>query len=424
MKIDTQALSQAIEEASVLSNKRNWSKQDERRNAFLLSKISALKAGISSQRFEQEHLNEVERENGLPLTNFDGGLTEEQHIEARGWQQFLKHSRKAGGNHERRDMQEGAAAAISRIGTYTSLGYFVPTGWNDSLVTSMAAHDFLWDEDSVSFFRTPTGAPLPLPIASDTENVATITGEAGSLNSTNIANTSHVTLGAYSFSSPRLVVSQESFQDLTGALSVQKIFRRFAADRLARGVGKYLVNGTGSGQPLGLLQALQNLNVPFITAAGSSSNTGGAETGANSLGTQDFANAFDSLDPAYLASDKVAWALNLKTLGTLMTVLDKYGRPIIDFVNGARTILGIPIKICPSLPNIGASNTPVVLGDWSYFATRLIFDEKTGIQVFREAPGLVEQGNVGLKVFARADCNILWNDTNSPCPFVPIVNHS
>jgi hypothetical protein len=37
---------------------------------------------------------------------------------------------------------------------------------------------------------------------------------------------------------------------------------------------------------------------------------------------------------------------------------------------GQPFILEIPVKISPSMPNIGASTTPVVLLDGTYWATR------------------------------------------------------
>jgi HK97 family phage major capsid protein len=416
MKIDTQALANHIQEASQLSNKRNWTKQDERRNAYLLSAISALKAGASLQSIEQNRLNEIAIENGLPTTNFDG-LTAEQESEARGWSALMKHSPRPG--RERRDMQEGAAAAIARIGTYTGLGYFVPTGFFDGLFTAMAAHDFLFNPADVTFLKTQNGIPIPVPVASDIENVATLTSEAPtSIASTDIASTDHVTLGAYSFQTPRFVASIESEQDLVGSLTVKQLFQRFAADRLARGIGKYLVNGSGSGEPTGLYTALANCGAPIIHASGANANSGnGGDTSVNSLGTQDFANAFAAIDSAYLASDKIAWAMNMKTLGKLMSQLDKNGRPV--FTDSTQ-ILNIPIKICPSMEDIGASQIPVVLGDWSYFATRFAYDDNAGIAVYREAPGLIENGNVGLRCFGRADSNFLYTDKSAPSPFIQI----
>jgi HK97 family phage major capsid protein len=87
---------------------------------------------------------------------------------------------------------------------------------------------------------------------------------------------------------------------------------------------------------------------------------------------------------------------------------------------GQPFILEIPVKISPSMPNIGASTTPVVLLDGTYWATRLVVDDEIGLQVYREAPALVEQGNVGLGCFCRAGGVLLYNDVSSPAPGVII----
>jgi hypothetical protein len=47
-----------------------------------------------------------------------------------------------------------------------------------------------------------------------------------------------------------------------------------------------------------------------------------------------------------------------------------------------------------------------------------------GVKVFTEAPGLIEQGEVGLRSFARADGKLLYTDTSAPSPFVLLANHS
>jgi HK97 family phage major capsid protein len=96
----------------------------------------------------------------------------------------------------------------------------------------------------------------------------------------------------------------------------------------------------------------------------------------------------------------------------------------VQWVDGEPFIYGVPVKICPSMDNIGAANTLVVLGDGTYWCTRLVTDEDAGIRVYSEATGLVEYGNVGLSCFVRADGDLLYTDTNSPAPFTYIRNQS
>jgi HK97 family phage major capsid protein len=118
--------------------------------------------------------------------------------------------------------------------------------------------------------------------------------------------------------------------------------------------------------------------------------------------------------------------MNHKTLATVSGIVNKFGDQLnlVKYVDGKPFIYGVPVKICPSMDNIGVSNVPVVLGDLSYWATRLIVDDIAGIKVFTEAPGLVENGNVGLRTFVRAHGALLFTDTGSPSPFVYIRNHS
>jgi HK97 family phage major capsid protein len=398
MTIDLNSLSSLTYESLELTRKKGeWTKRDSQKAALLSSMISAIKSGAN-------------------LSDLQSRSPENQLLEARAWQSFV----------ERRDMVEGAPM-LSHIGTYSGLGYFVPTGFYPKLFAAMGAHDFLFNDEDCTVIKTDDGRPMTVPVAGDIENVATLTSEAGSRSSVDFASVAHVELGSYSFSSPRFVASQEAFQDVSQALSVVSTFRQFCADRIARGVSAYLVTGTGTGQPKGLLQSLSNLGVPVVTSAGSAVNDGSANTGANSLGSPDFANALADLDSAYLSSDKLAWGMNKRTLATLKALTDKVGRPLklVEGKVGEETILGVPVKISPSFQNIGASNVPVVLGDYSYWVTRIVNTEKDlGITVIQEADGLVENGKIGLVAFFRADGALAYTDTSSPCPFVPIQNHS
>ncbi len=412
--INTQELSGLLQEAGALSNKPNWTKQEERRNAFLLSAIAAVKAGASLADVNQDYLNAEEKRMGLPVTASHPFLTREQEAEARGWKAFV----------EKRDMTSGSI--IPRLGTYTGLGNFVPTEFFAELYKAMAWYDVLFDADTCTVIKSTNGRPITVPVAGDIENVATVVGESASRSSVDISSLGHGVLGAYSYSTPRLVVSNESFDDLDSTLNVVNLFRTFSADRLSRGIGKDLVTGNGSSKPLGLIPSLEALSIAPVAAVGASGNTGGAETGANSLGSLDFQAAYAALDEAYVASPKCAWLMNKKTLANVAGIVNKFGDQLnlVKYVDGKPFIYGIPVKIAPSMDSIGASNVPVVLGDFSYWATRLVIDDNARIQVYTEAPGLIENGNIGLGTFARADGELLYSDVSSPSPFVYIRNHS
>jgi HK97 family phage major capsid protein len=414
--IDTKGLSLLIQEASALSNKPRWTSQDEKRNAFLLSAISAVKAGATLEEVDTEHLNEIRRANGVEVKVVKSNRRE---AEVRGWREAAEKS-----SIERRDMGEGAPM-INHIGTYTGLGYFVPTDFFPQVFAAMKAHDALFDAENVTFISSTNGRPLPIPTYDDTEIVASVVSEAGLQSSVDIDATSQTVLGAYSYSTPRFVCSMEALQDTEAGISVIDLFKQFSADRLARGIGADLVTGSGINKPLGLVPAIEALGVTPVVASGSSPNTGGIETGANSLGSADFSAALGNLDRAYFGP-KTAWLMNQQTLSKVSGITDKYGNilQLVKYVDGVPTIFGIPVKICPTMDNIGVSNVPVVLGDLSYWATRLVVDGTSGIRVFREAPGLVENGQVAFRTFVRAHGALLYSGVAAQSPFTYIRNFS
>jgi HK97 family phage major capsid protein len=318
---------------------------------------------------------------------------------------------------------------INHVGTYSQMGYFVPDGFYPQLFAALKAADPLFNDGDVTVIHDTTGRPLPIPVASDVENIAVVVGEHDQSNTeVDIASVSQKVLGAYSYITPRMVVSLEAFQDLPASFSAVSLFKRFVYDRVARGVSADMLNGNGVGKTLGLLPSLEALGTVPVVASGAFAV--GEDfpdyTAANSIGPQDLANLLAALDPAYLASPKCAWLMNNSTLGFLNGLTDTIGRPIeiVKYFNGTPSIYGIPVKVSPSMPGIGVSQTPVILGALDYWITRLVVGEDSGIQVFSEAPGLAENGAVALRFFIRADGTLAFNDVNAPAPMVMLRNHS
>ena len=416
MSVDTKGLALLIQEASTLSKKARLDKQEERRNAWLLASISALKqGGVTLAELDEEYVNSRADQPGMKTVQLSKPTAAQ--VEARMYQSFVRG--------ERRDMAEGSPLT-GQIGTYTGLGRFVPTDFYPQVFAAMKAADALFNDASVTVINSKNGQPLPIPTAGDTENTASVVSEAGSQTSVDINATGHLVLGAYSYASDRYVVSAEAFEDVDNAISITGLMKKFFADKLARGIGKDLVNGTGGGvKPLGLIPALEAIGAPIVTAAGSSANDGSVLNGANSIGSDDLKNAISDLDSAYI-NDNTAWLMNQKTLAALSGQLTKYGQilDLVKYIDGVPTIFGIRVAICPSMDNIGVSKVPVVLGDLSYWATRLVVDDAAGLVVYREAPGLVENGNIGIRCFCRADGGLLYTDASSPSPFVLVRNHS
>jgi len=419
MSIDIKSLNSFLKEYNELSAKPNHNASERNRMAFLQTAVAAIRSGASIEEINQEWREDAARRGGIKLP----ATPEQPSIEARGWKSYVE-------NPERRDVE---GDPIARIGTYTGLGFFVPNAWRDEAVWAMKAHDVLFDEDAVTMIKSVTSAPLPIPTPSDVESVASVVGEGGSQTETDIAVPAQVVLGGYSYKTPRYQASIEAMRDLEQNLSVVNLFNKFSADRLARGIGHDLLVGDGASKPLGLVTSLVANTAPVVTATGSAANTGGSEAGYNSLGSADFASAIQLLDAAYLNSSKVAFLMNRKTLATLEALVDKVGRPLglvrYEDEDGKCQpyIYGVPVKICPSMDSIGNGSGvkyPVVLGDLSYWATRIVMGEMSGVQVYKEAPGLVENGLIGLRSYLQADGAVLYDDwgNTAQSPFVLIKN--
>jgi HK97 family phage major capsid protein len=414
MSINLKDLNLLLGEYNTLTNKLRMTKQDEQRCAYLQTAIAAVKSGVSLRDVDAQFHNERARANGLPEVNFATQSAAEK--EARGYQEFVQRG-------EVRGMTEGSTAA--QIGTYSSFGYFVPTDFFPQVFAAMKAADALFNDSAVTLIKSKNGRPLPIPVAGDTEHTASVVSEAATRTTVDLSSTGHVTLGAYSYSSDQFIVSAEAFDDVDGAISITGLLKKFFADKIARGIGKDLVNGNGSGKTLGLIPSLIAVGAPIVTASGSSANDGSILTGSNSIGSDDLQAALQTLDSAYL-NPNAAWLMNSKTLATLSGQKDKYGNIVrlVEYIDGVPTIFGIRVAICPSMDNIGASKVPVVLGDMSYWATRLVTDDSSGLRVYTEAPGLAENGNIGIGCFVRADGGLLYTDASSPSPFVLVRNFS
>ena len=420
MKIDTKGLAILLDEANTLSNKATWSPQDERRNSYLLSAISAVKNGASLADVDQDRLNEVSRKHGLPQVRINPTrLTSEQRSKVEAWQTFVEVG-------EKRTANETQGNILARIGTYSGLGFFVPTEFVSDVFAAQAAHDALLDEENVTYLETENGRVAQVPTYGDIEAEATQVDEAGdtSSNETNLSVPGHVNVGVYSFRSPLWRVPIEVVQDVEAMGGAIEMFKQFAADRIARGVGKKLVNGNGSGTILGLVPALYALGVTPTSAEGSSANTGGTETGANSIGSKDVASLYFSVNEAYRNNPKTAFFMNDSTRAYLSGIVNKMGSPLVHWQGPEAFIFWKPIKVSPGMDSIGASNTPVVFGDGSYWLTRCVHDEGMYVQLYKEAAGLIEKGLVGFRMYARYGGSLLYNDKNSPAPFGVLQNAS
>lgn len=171
--------------------------------------------------------------------------------------------------------------------------------------------------------------------------------------------------------------------------------------RIARGLGANLIAGLLADSDLG------------ATAAGDPVANGA--NGQNSIGYADLLALRKSINPAYRASGKSWFLMNDDTLTALDALTDKNLRPLLHpvYVGSQRMLLGYPVGICPSMPDIGSGQKPILFGATGYHVIRLVTGESRLVRLF-EAPGFVEHLSVGFKSYLRANGMLLLADAGSP----------
>jgi HK97 family phage major capsid protein len=424
MAIDRKGLALLIGQATELANKTTrLTPQEEKRFSLLQSQISILKTGeVSLADLDQEDMNDLSRQTGLPHVNVK---TSETRSKMEAWQMVLKLAS------EKRTANETQGSIIARIGTYSGLGQFVPTEFVKETYAAMAAHDAFLDQDAVSMMDSTTGRVTEIPTYGDIENVAVVVNESADTSSSeaNISAPGKADSVVYSYRSPLWRLPIEVMQDVEAMGTAVNLFKAFAADRIARGAARDLVNGNGTGKPLGIVPALLAAGVTPVTALGSAANSGGSEDATNSIGSKDIANLYYSVNEAYRSQPKAAFFMNDSTRTYLAQLVNKEGLPLVQWQGTDAFIFGKPVRISPSMQSIGAGNTPVLFGDGAYWLSRNVVDNsgdesRDYVQIVKEAAGLIEKGLVGLRMFCRWGGSLLYTDANSPAPFGMLTNHT
>lgn len=413
-------LREAMAEADRLTKRPTSTPQDRNRFNFLIAKIAVLRSGAASaEDLRWNQVNRAAAEMGMPITvKVPGILTDEQKAESRMWAEFVKT-----GKVEYRDEGTGNPAASflqGNMGTFVPLDFF-----RQYLPVALRQYDPLFDPDIVSYLETEHGRPIQVPNASAIDTVADVVSESAGSSEADYDDAGQVIVGGFTYRTPLWRISMESFQDLDASYIATEMFKRWASQRIALGAGADLAVGNGVGRPLGLVTALIANSGQAVgrTATGSASNTGLSETGANSVGSDDLNALFYSVNPAYRSSPKCAWFMNSNTMAYIASLKDKNGRPLYSLDGPNQTLLGKPVRISPSLDDIGGSKYPIAFGDMSYWLTRCA-REQQWIKVYKQAPGLVEKGKVGLRAFVRYDGALLYNDPVAAPPIRLLQNHS
>ena len=318
---------------------------------------------------------------------------------------------------EMRDNQAGTQSLSYTQGA--AGGFFVPAGFVYDVEIATKFFAPLADGKVIRILETATGNLLPYPTNNDTSEAWTVIGEAAQVSdqgqtanyptsgTTPSGQPGNLTMGVVNFgawkgSTGLVRVSLELLQD--SAFDLEDFLKNAFAVRLGRGYEYYLTRGTGVNQPTGILTAVTASGQAATIATGSSTNDGSANTGANSIGTNDLIALEHSIDPTYRRGAR--FMLHDNTLKTIKQLLDKYGRPLWVpgiSVNAPDTILGYEYVINQSMPQIAAAANTMLFGSLQKFIMRKVRD----LSVLRLDERFADFGEVAFIAFSRIDSNLV-----------------
>jgi HK97 family phage major capsid protein len=426
------ALADALDGLAELNAKPILTKRDEQRMSGFMAIISALKAGNSAgelRRWQQERLAKLSGELAPPARGTRGRLDDDLETEYRKYAT----TGEARSACVPSDKEIRANQAGSETISYTSGipgGYFSPAGIHDRFFQNFTQWDQVYEPWASHIVETPTGGLMTYPGFNDVGNPAVQVGEAVQGVEVDLGSFSLLQLNAYSFRSRPVGLSIEWLQDEN--YPVGSVLEAAFSLRLALGIGKALINGSGVASPTGLLTAVLSSGAKVIVAAGSSVNDGSANTGSNSIGSTDINTAYHALDRVYRSH--AVWYMNDSTVQALEGQLDKYGRPLVQWEglkpawvtdadpdNACPYLYRLPVAICNSMPSIGPTQTTVILAAPHYFVQRRV-PSSCYLRRYQEKPGFIENGIIGFEAWMRIDSGFASGSSNVPA--VAIQQHS
>ncbi len=129
--------------------------------------------------------------------------------------------------------------------------------------------------------------------------------------------------------------------------NIEKYLQNEFAQRFGRAEERNFINGTGNGQPLGVLAKDADITT--------------AETGK--LTYADVVNLYFSVKDKY--ARKGVFVVNRRTAMVLRSMLDDNGQPIWNMNDN--TIFSKPVLISEFMPDISSGSKPIFFGDLSYY---------------------------------------------------------
>lgn len=304
------------------------------------------------------------------------------------------------------------------VGTGASGGFIVPPQFLQQLVEAQLAYGGLRVVSTIINTRDNGGADLPVPTDNDTAQAGAILAEAGALPTQDIGTFAQTVLHSYMYTSKMIKVSLQLLQD--SFFPIEPYLARKLGIRLGRIQNTHFTNGTGTGQPNGVVTAAT------LGKTGLSGQT-------LSVIYDDLVDLIHSVDPAYrgqtpglpvqlnqgsgVPTPRPCFMFHDSTLKAIRKLKDSQGHPLWappgayypGFSGPApETILGFPYVINNDVPVMAANAKSILFGDFSNYFIRDALD----VQVVRLSERFMDNLQQAFIAFQRTDGNLIDGGTH------------
>lgn len=241
----------------------------------------------------------------------------------------------------------------------TSAGVLVPTTLAASINIAMALHGPMYDGDVVTEISLANGAPFDLPQVDDTDSEAAAASEGAVPADDDSADLTinKASLGAFDFITPWIKWSLALSMD--SGFGYEALLSKIIGEQLGRKANRALTTGTGSGQPLGVV----NGSLLGVTAAS-----------ATLITFDNIKDLIHSVDPAYRSAPKARFMMHDNSVKALSKIKDSNGVFIWQYGDVSKgvpaTLEGKPVSINQAMAGAEAASKPIIFGDMAEYYTR------------------------------------------------------
>jgi HK97 family phage major capsid protein len=237
-------------------------------------------------------------------------------------------------------------------------GFTVPTTINREIVARRDELSFL---GQIAFTRVTTESWKHIMPAQSTKATPAFVAEGvtATASEPNLANSKTIQLYKDTL---EFALSDELMADTSSNL--ESFLQTEIARAMAVSANKYIVTGTGTAQPWGLIPRITN-TFPFT---------------AGSISNAEIVGLSTDVAGEYLTNGETGFIMRNSTWGALKTLdLTNYNR-ITDTVNGQRTVEGWPVMLSEQIDAIATTKKSVIFGNFAYYA---FVERASGVQIER-----------------------------------------